>query len=154
MKLTNLITTLTIALTTAFAASTLASATETKSVPTLTNKEEVAAFVDQEMTQAMAKFHIPGAVISIVKDDQLLFSNGYGQANTETKQEIKADSSMFRIASTTKLFTWTAVMQLVEKGEIDLDTDINTYLTAFQIPETFKEPITMRHLMTHNAGFE
>lgn len=125
-----------------------------KETPSLTDTKEVASFVNQQMTADVAEFHIPGAVISIVKDNKLLYSNGYGTANYETKQPIEAETSMFRIASTTKLFTWTAVMQLVEAGKIDLDEDINTYLSAFQIPATFPDPITMRHLMTHTAGFE
>lgn len=125
-----------------------------KEPPTLTNAKEVGQFIDQQMTRDLKDFQIPGAVIAIVKDDQVLYSKGYGFANMATKQPINAETSMFRIASTTKLFTWTAVMQLVEAGKLDLDQDINNYLTAFQIPATFPEPITMRHLMTHTAGFE
>jgi CubicO group peptidase (beta-lactamase class C family) len=52
-----------------------------------------------------------------------------------------------------KVFTWTAVMQLVEQGKLDLDADINTYLD-FRIPETYPQPITLKHLMTHTSGFE
>lgn len=122
--------------------------------PDLSNQQDIAPFVDRQMAADLEAFHIPGAVIAIVKDDRLLYSKGYGQANLATKQQVTADTSMFRIASTTKLFTWTAVMQLVEQGKIDLDTDINHYLTSFQIPATFSELITMRHLMTHTAGFE
>lgn len=122
--------------------------------PSLNDAQEVGDFIDQQMTADLATYHLPGAVIAIVKDDQLLYSKGYGMANIENGQPVDAKTSLFRITSTTKLFTWTAVMQLVETGKIDLDEDINTYLTAFQIPATFPEPITMRHLMTHTAGFE
>ncbi|MEG0255933.1 serine hydrolase domain-containing protein [Vagococcus sp.] len=120
----------------------------------LDNEKNVAEFVDKEMTRNVEKFHIPGAVISVVKDEKLIYSNGYGMANIKEKQKADANNSMFRIASTTKLFTWTAVMQLVEQGKIDLDTDINTYLKEVKIPDTFKKSITMRDLMTHTAGFE
>ena len=61
---------------------------------------------------------------------------------------------MFRIGSVSKLFTWTAVMQLVEQGKLDLDADVNTYLTEFKIPETYPEPITLKHLLAHTPGFE
>lgn len=149
LKITFILTILIIA-----ATSRTAFANEAPKAADLSNKAEVAAFVDQEMTKNMEKFHIPGAVIAIVKDQDILFSSGYGYANRVTKQEINPETSMFRIASTTKLFTWTAVMQLVEAGKINLDENINNYLTSFKIPDTFKEPITMRHLMTHTAGFE
>ena len=61
---------------------------------------------------------------------------------------------MFRIGSVSKLFTWTAVMQLVEQGKLDLDADVNTYLKEFKIPQTYPQPVTLKHLMTHTAGFE
>jgi CubicO group peptidase (beta-lactamase class C family) len=60
---------------------------------------------------------------------------------------------LFRIGSASKLFTWTAVMQLAEQGKLDLDADVNTYLD-FEIPATYPEPITMKHLMSHTPGFE
>ena len=61
---------------------------------------------------------------------------------------------MFRIASITKLFTCTAVMQQVEEGKLDLDADVNSYLDGVQIPATFEQPVTLKHLMTHTAGFD
>lgn len=130
---------------------------EVKAEPaTLTpdKQSEVASFIDQEMKNNINKFNIPGAVVSIVNKDGIIYSKGYGFADISQNKMINAESSLFRIASTTKLFTWTAVMQLVEQGKIDLDTDINNYLTSLQIPDTFSKPITMRDLMTHTAGFE
>ncbi|WP_341187930.1 serine hydrolase domain-containing protein [Paenibacillus sp. FSL H7-0756] len=112
------------------------------------------AFVDGMMEEYMNRLQIPGAVISVVKDGRIILANGYGSSNLEQALLVDPATSMFRIASTTKLFTWTAVMQLVEQGKIDLDTDINTYLKSVKIPDTYPEPITMRHLMTHTAGFE
>ena len=61
--------------------------------------------------------------------------------------------TLFRIGSVSKLFTWTAVMQQVEAGKLDLDTDVNQYID-FKIPEGFGKPITLRNLMTHTPGFE
>ncbi|WP_438492073.1 serine hydrolase domain-containing protein [Paenibacillus sp. IHBB 3054] len=111
-------------------------------------------FVDGIMEEDMNRLHIPGAVISILKDGKIILAKGYGSSNLEKAAPVDPATSMFRIASTTKLFTWTAVMQLMEQGKIDLDTDINTYLKSVKIPATYPEPITMRHLMTHTAGFE
>ncbi len=114
----------------------------------------VGTFIDEVMSTQMDQFHLPGAVISIVKDGKVLYAKGYGHANRETGAPVDPKTSLFRIASTTKLFTWTAVMQLVEQGKIDLDTDVNTYLKTVKIPDTYPQPITMRHLLTHTAGFE
>ncbi|WP_341347062.1 serine hydrolase [Paenibacillus sp. FSL H3-0469] len=111
-------------------------------------------FVDGMMEEYMNRLQIPGAVISIVKDGKIILGKGYGSSNLKQAAPVDPATSMFRIASTTKLFTWTAAMQLVEQGKIDLDTDINTYLKSVKIPATYPEPITMRHLMTHTAGFE
>jgi CubicO group peptidase (beta-lactamase class C family) len=88
------------------------------------------------------------------EDGELLFAKGYGFANLERQVPVVASETLFRIGSVTKLFTWTAVMQLVEQGKIDLKADINTYLDSFAIPATYPEPITMANLMTHTAGFE
>src|SRR6185369_10883284 len=62
--------------------------------------------------------------------------------------------TLFRVGSISKLFVWTAVMQLVEQGRVDLDADVNRYLKGVAVPATFKEPVTLAHLMTHTAGFE
>ncbi|KTD83240.1 hypothetical protein UQ64_03595 [Paenibacillus etheri] len=128
--------------------------TQTKAPASLDDTVSLTTFVDGIMEQDMNRLQIPGAVISIVKDNKIILAKGYGSSNLEKAAPVDPTTSMFRIASTTKLFTWTAVMQLVEQGKIDLDTDINTYLKSVKIPATYPEPITMRHLMTHTAGFE
>jgi CubicO group peptidase (beta-lactamase class C family) len=74
-------------------------------------------------------------------------------ADVNQREPVAADRTLFHIGSNTKLFTWTAVMQLVEQGKLDLDADVNNYLD-FHIPDTYPQPITLKHLMTHTAGFE
>ena len=115
---------------------------------------ELAAFLDGAMAAHLEAYHIAGAVVAVVKDGKLFFTKGYGYAEVEKKKPVIPDKTLFRTGSTAKLFTWTAVMQLVEKGLIDPDADVNTYLEAFKIPATFPEPITMIHLLTHTPGFE
>jgi CubicO group peptidase (beta-lactamase class C family) len=112
------------------------------------------AFTDELITQQLDKYHIAGATVSIVHDGGIQLAKGYGYANIEKQVPVSPEETIFRIASTSKLFTWTAVMQLVEQGKIDLNADVNTYLTDFQIPATFSEPVTMLDLMNHTAGFE
>jgi CubicO group peptidase (beta-lactamase class C family) len=120
----------------------------------LSDPAELEAFVDGIMAVHMKDNHIAGATFSVVKDGEIFLAKGYGYADVEKRKPVDPDRSMFRPGSISKLITWTAVMQLVEQEKIDLDADINTYLTAFKIPETFPEPITMKHLMAHTPGFE
>ncbi len=119
-----------------------------------TDPEEMAAFFDVAIPAQLDKYDIPGAAIAVVKDGELFFSKGYGVTNSKTAVPVVADQTLFHIGSVTKLFTWTAIMQLVEQGKLDLHTDINTYLTALQFPDTYPEPITLEHLLTHTPGFE
>ncbi len=120
----------------------------------LSDPAELEAFLDGVMTAHMEAYHIAGAAVAVVKDRQLFFAKGYGFADVEKKKPVIAEKTLFRTGSTGKLFTWAAVMQLVEKGLIDLDVDINTYLKKFKVPQTFPEPITMTHLLSHTPGFE
>src|SRR5215470_3183238 len=115
--------------------------------------EDVGAFLDGIMPQQLGREDIAGAVISVVKDGKVLFAKGYGYADVEKKTPVSPDNTLFRPGSISKLFTWTAIMQLVEQGKLDLDRDVNEYLD-FKIPATFPKPITVRNLMTHTAGFE
>jgi CubicO group peptidase (beta-lactamase class C family) len=96
---------------------------------------------------------VAGAAVAIVQGGQLVFSGGYGYADATAHVPVQADRTLFFIGSDGKLFTWTAVMQLVEQGRLDLHVDVNTYLD-FIIPPAFNAPVTLHHLMTHTAGFE
>jgi CubicO group peptidase (beta-lactamase class C family) len=118
-----------------------------------TDPAEMEAFLDELMAKDMQERHIAGAAIAVVKDGQLFFTKGYGYADLENKIPVDPEQTMFRIGSVGKVFTWTAVMQLVEQGKLDLDADINTYLD-FRIPDTYPQRITLKHLMTHTSGIE
>src|ERR1051325_8806499 len=116
-------------------------------------RAELEAFIDGVMEANLREKHVAGATVSVVKDGALFFAKGYGYANVDQRRPVDAERSMFRIGSISKLFTWTAVMQLVEQGKLDLDTDVNRYLD-FKIPATFPQAITLRHIMTHTPGVE
>jgi CubicO group peptidase (beta-lactamase class C family) len=115
--------------------------------------ENVQAWLDGFMSYALPRGAIPGAVVVIVKDDQVLLEKGYGVSDVAAGTTVNSRETLFRLGSVSKLFTWTAVMQLVERGTLDLDADINQYLD-FKIPPFDGKPITLRNLMTHTAGFE
>lgn len=115
---------------------------------------ELTNFMDGLIAAQLPAVHAPGATIAVVQNGKLIFAKGYGLANSEKQTPVVADTTLFRPGSISKLFVWTAVMQLVEAGKLDLNADVNSYLTAFQIPATFPQPITLAHLMAHTAGFE
>lgn len=126
--------------------------TNKSGAPELT-ASDVDAWLDGFMPNALAMGDIAGAVVVVVKDGQILSKHGYGYADVAKRTPVDPDTTMFRPGSVSKLVTWTAVMQEVEKGKIDLDADVNTYLD-FKIPAWNGQPMTMRQLMTHTAGFE
>jgi CubicO group peptidase (beta-lactamase class C family) len=118
-----------------------------------TDPTDLQAFIDGIMADQMSTNHIPGAIVSVVKDGQLIFKKGYGYSDYANRVPTDPQSTLFRVGSVSKLFVWTAVMQLMEQGKLSLDADVNSYLD-FKIPATYPEPITMRNLLSHTAGFE
>jgi CubicO group peptidase (beta-lactamase class C family) len=115
--------------------------------------DDLDAFMDGYMPLALARGDIAGSVVVVVKDGHVLFEKGYGFSNVDKQTPVDPRTTMFRPGSVSKLFTWTAVMQLAEQHKLDLDADVNTYLD-FQIPPAFGKPVTLRNLMTHTPGFE
>jgi CubicO group peptidase (beta-lactamase class C family) len=115
--------------------------------------DDVHAFLDGFVPMQLEREDIAGAVVLVVKDGAILFAKGYGYSDVEKKAPVTVDATLFRPGSVSKLFTWTAVMQLVEQGKLDLDRDINEYLD-FKIAAKFGKPITLRNIMTHTPGFE
>ena len=120
--------------------------------PTLENIE---MFWDGLMTGHMNSTSITAATVTIVKDGNVIFEKGYGYSNIKDGTKVDPDTSLFRVGSVSKLFTYTAIMQLYEKGLLDLEGDVNQYLDGYQIPaDKFGAPVSIRDLMTHSAGFE
>lgn len=114
---------------------------------------DLETFLDGFVPQQIGRDDIAGVVVVVVKDGNILLAKGYGYADVAAKRPVIADSTLFRPGSVSKLFTWTAVMQQVELGKLDLDHDVNEYLD-FKVPPAFGRPITLRDLMTHRPGFE
>ncbi len=121
--------------------------------PHALEKADLAAWLDGLVPYALKNGDIAGAVVVVVKDGEVLLEKGYGYANVAKKIPMDPVETMVRPGSTSKLFTWTAVMQLVEQGKLDLDRDVNDYLD-FQIPHKDGKAVTLRDLMNHRAGFE
>jgi CubicO group peptidase (beta-lactamase class C family) len=115
--------------------------------------EDVNTWLDGLMPYAIGKGDIPGAVVVVVKDGQILTSRGYGYSNLAKHTKVDPATTMFRPGSVSKLFTWTALMQQVEQGKVDLNADVNKYID-FKIPPFQGKPVTVLNLMTHTPGFE
>jgi CubicO group peptidase (beta-lactamase class C family) len=114
---------------------------------------DVESFIDGILPLQLKRDDIAGATVAVVKDGKLLFAKGYGYADVKNKKPVSAQDTLFRPGSVSKLFTWTAVMQLFEQGKLDLDRDVNEYLD-YKIPDAFDKPITLKNILTHTPGFE
>lgn len=109
------------------------------------------SFVDGVLAQQIATREVAGAVVTVVHDGRVLFTRGYGFADIERGLAVDPQRTLFRPGSVSKLFTWVALMQQVERGRVDLDADVNTYLD-FRIPEFRGQPIRVRDLLSHTPG--
>jgi len=117
------------------------------------NAADVSAWLDGLLPYGLKSGDIAGAVVVIVKDGKVLFQSGYGYADVEQKVPMDPERVMMRIGSTSKLFTWTAVMQLVEQGKLDLHRNVDDYLD-FKVSPPGGASITLLDLMNHRGGFE
>lgn len=137
---------------TAFASGTIVTAQQ---APDVTNPAIVEAFVDGLVKPLMKEHHSPSGVVAVMKDGEMIFSKGYGYIDVENRTPVDPETSLFRPGSISKLFTWISVMQLMEKGQLDLDADVNQYLKTFEVEDTWPgQPVTLRHIMSHTGGFE
>jgi CubicO group peptidase (beta-lactamase class C family) len=130
----------------------MANAPEAPAASSLT-RADVEAWLDGFMGYGLPRGDVAGAIVVIVKDGETLLQKGYGYADVTARKPVDPETTLFRPGSVSKLFTWTAVMQLVEQGKLDLDADVNGYLD-FEIPARDGKPVTLRNILTHTPGFE
>ncbi|GAB4085681.1 hypothetical protein GCM10028784_23110 [Myceligenerans cantabricum] len=117
---------------------------------------DVDAWLDGSVPAALEGNGIAGATVAVVHDGKVVTTRGFGRADTGEGGTDPVDvdaGTLFRAGSVSKVFTATAVMQLVEHGELDLDTDVSEYLD-FDVERSFEDDLTLRHLLTHTPGFE
>lgn len=133
------------------------SANPIPTIPSITthplNSADLESFFDGIIPLQLERADIAGATVLVMKDGNTLLKKGYGFSDLAKKSQVDPDTTMFRLASISKLFAWISVMQLAEQGKLDIDADINKYLD-FQIAPAFGKPVTLRNLMTHTGGFE
>jgi CubicO group peptidase (beta-lactamase class C family) len=112
------------------------------------------AYLDGVMAAQFRDYQLVGMTFALVRSGELVLSKGYGVASLESGDPVDPAMTLFRPGSVSKLFTWTAVMQLVEQGRLDLNAPIREYVDQFEIPDAFGVPLTLTHVMTHAPGFE
>ncbi|WP_431868330.1 serine hydrolase domain-containing protein [Nocardiopsis eucommiae] len=119
-------------------------------------EETAREFVDQRVPELLAEHGAPGVVVSVVGDGAPLASAAHGEADLATGTPLDPEAHGLPTASVAKSFTALAVLQLVERGEVDPDEDVNTYLPEdLRVPDTHEgRPVTLHHLLTHSAGFD
>jgi len=118
------------------------------------DESDIKAWIDSQFAEGMDSFNIPGATFILMQGDSILHMKGYGIADIENNTPVDSELSIFGIASISKTFVGIAIMQLFEEEKLQLDQDINKYLKTLQIEYKFGEPITIKHLLTHTAGFD
>lgn len=114
-------------------------------------RADVDAWLDETIPDALADADIAGASIAVVHHGEVVSTRGYGQADVDAGIPVDPERTLFRVGSVSKLVTATAVLQLVERGQVDLDTDVEQYTGPGL---DLEQPVTLRHLLTHTAGFE
>ncbi|WP_199034346.1 serine hydrolase domain-containing protein [Glycomyces salinus] len=112
------------------------------------------AEVERTVGELMERYEIPGGAVAVVDGDGVA-AYGLGSADETSGADVDPDRTVFPIDSVTKAFTATVVMSLVDEGVLDLDADVNEYLDRIEVEQTYPDrPVTLRHLLTHTAGFE
>ena len=120
----------------------------------ISRDEDLENFMNNYFQEKMEEYSVPGAAVVVVKDNKEIFKRGYGYRNLQLKTKVDPDKTSFPACSVSKLFTATAIMQLYEDGKIDLDKDINYYISPYKVINKFHRPVTCRNLLTHSSGVD
>ncbi|MFF5211155.1 serine hydrolase domain-containing protein [Streptosporangium sp. NPDC000396] len=116
--------------------------------------DDLGAAIDRAVPAILTEDRIPGAAVVVVENGKTVVSKGYGLADVGTGRPVDA-ATPFLTGSLAKVFTAEAVLHLVREGRLDLHADVNRYLTAFTIKDTYPgRPVTLEHLLTYTAGFD
>ena len=119
-----------------------------------TDTAELTTFLDATVPGLLDSWRVPGAVVVVVKDGRVLTQKGYGFADVAAQKTIDPARTLFRIASVTKVFTATAVLQLAEQGKVHLGVDAQMYLPGVRLSRAFARPVTVADLLSHTSGFD
>jgi CubicO group peptidase (beta-lactamase class C family) len=113
--------------------------------------EHLEATLTPIIEKTIQDFDLPGLAIGVVKDNKIVYARGFGYKNIDTQIPVTT-STLFHMASISKPFVATAVMQLVEQGKIDLDEKVTTYLPYFKLDDERYKDITIQQMLSHVSG--
>jgi len=111
-------------------------------------KQQLEPMIEQVMKQQ----EVPGFAIAIVRDQKIVYAAGFGVRNIDNKNDKITPRSLFHMASITKPFVATSVMQLVEQGKVELDSPVVKYLSYFRLKDEQYKTITVRQMLGHISG--
>lgn len=114
----------------------------------------LSTFCDSLFQVGLDEKQLPGGAVTVVENGHVLFTKAYGFADSEKQIRVDANVTLFQIGSVGKLLTAIAVLQQIEQGRLQLDHDVRDYLGDFPLDNRFTSKITLRHLLTHAAGFD
>lgn len=114
-------------------------------------EKELAQKLDTYIQQVMGKFEIPGMTVAVTKGRKIIYTGSFGVRDLNTKEPMKPEY-LFHMASVSKPFVATAIMQLVERGKMNLDEPVVTYLPYFKLADQRYKDITIRQMLNHTSG--
>lgn len=120
----------------------------------ITDDKEIVDFINNYFNNNMDKYHVPGAAVSVVRGNNGVLCRGYGYSDLDEKSTIDPYNTRFPLCSISKLFTATVIMQLYEKGQLELDRNIEDYISPYKVINNFNKDITIRQLLTHSSGLD
>lgn len=118
------------------------------------NNNTIQEFMDNFFEKEMNKYKVSGATLLVVKDGKEVYKRGYGYSDVDERITVNPDKTLFPVASVSKLFTAIAIMQLYEQGKIDLNENVEKYITPYKIENDYNEVVTCANLLTHSSGID
>ena len=115
------------------------------------NKNKIEKHIEEFIQSYMDAYQIPGLAIALVEDNKMWTARAFGVKNIDTKEPITTES-IFHMASVSKPFSATTVMQLVEKGKMKLDDPLIQYLPYFRLDDPNYKDVTIKQMLTHTSG--
>jgi CubicO group peptidase (beta-lactamase class C family) len=118
---------------------------------TSSNDSDISSQLDREIERMLAQSDTPGLAIGVVKDQELIYARGFGVSNLKTGEEV-TPRTLFHLASITKPFVATSIVQLVEQDKLSLDDRIVEYLPYFELKDERYDTLTIHQFLTHSSG--
>ncbi len=124
-----------------------------RAVPSI-DVAELTTLLESVVARGMRDGRIPGAAFVLVQNGRIVTARGFGVADVASKRAVSPETTVFPIASISKVFTATAVVQLADRGRFDLNADVNRYLKSVRVPATYPDSVTAAQLLSHTSGFD